>query len=66
MISKSSAVPYDPINDVTQLLTKGQRAPFHLLGMFSVSGVSSWETICEYEAKVLSFVLTQSTFSAPV
>ena len=61
MISKSSAVPYDPINDVTKLLTKGQRASFHLLGVFAASGHSSRETICECEAKVLS-VLTQSTF----
>ena len=45
MISKSSAVPYDPINDVTKLLTKGQRASFHLLGVFAASGHYSQETI---------------------
>ena len=59
MISKSLAVPYDPINDVTKLLTKGRRAPFHLLGVFAASGNSSRETICECE--VLS-VLTHKEY----
>ena len=45
-ISKSSDVPYDPINDVTQLSqsfdkeTSRQRAQFHLLGVCSVC--SKW------------------------
>ena len=54
MISKSLAVPYDSINDITQQLTKGQRAQLHLLALFAGSFLGS---------QFVS-VLTQSTFLA--